>query len=282
MKARKLKKNEWVVTIKAYVDWDMDGKETARRIIEMPAEASLYQLAETILDSIDFDMDHAFGFYEDMKEPLRSEVGFELFADLGEPSRFPGVKKTIILEAFPMVSVGMLFLFDYGDEWDFPLLCCEMRLPRESDKELKFPRVVESVGEAPEQYPDYDEDAYEDDLEDEEGEETQAEIIQLHKHERLTSQAQQDIPEEVSLVLSKKDRALLLELTFMEDEILDLVSGAPENNNRVRLVLPYDLFDDMMGYLAHYSNDHEDRNVRKKLDALYDKIEAQLDLGEKE
>lgn len=45
------------------------------------------------------------------------------------------------------------FLFDFGDEWKFQ--CCVLEMP---EKKVSDASVTESVGEAPQQYPDYDED----------------------------------------------------------------------------------------------------------------------------
>jgi hypothetical protein len=49
----------------------------------------------------------------------------------------------------------MLFLFDYGDQWQF-----KVELIGLGQKEAKaaYPRVVKQVGAAPPQYPDLDED----------------------------------------------------------------------------------------------------------------------------
>ena len=49
----------------------------------------------------------------------------------------------------------MLFLFDYGDEWLFLLECLDVK-PSESGGRL--PIVVGRLGDAPEQYPDEDDD----------------------------------------------------------------------------------------------------------------------------
>jgi hypothetical protein len=49
----------------------------------------------------------------------------------------------------------MSFLFDYGDEWLF-----QVEVIGRSHREpgIKYPRVLTSVGEAPEQYPDPEEE----------------------------------------------------------------------------------------------------------------------------
>jgi hypothetical protein len=162
MKKRKLKRNELILTMKvfplhAYPD------EPFYRYIEMPSLASLYDLAETIIDSIGFDFDHPFGFYSDLKKPFKSVTGYELFADSGEKGKYPGVKKAIIEDVFPGTGYAMLFYFDYGDGWQFPVQVWGARMADEEDAGKTFPILVKSAGEAPEQYPDYDETDEEDD-----------------------------------------------------------------------------------------------------------------------
>ena len=90
----------------------------------------------------------------------RSSPRYELFVDMGNAD--PGVlsvKKTKIAQAFPAVGHAMLFLFDYGDGWLF-----RVRLEKTGKKiaKVRYPRIVATHGEAPEQYPDaddFDEDA---------------------------------------------------------------------------------------------------------------------------
>ncbi len=124
------------------------------RIIAIEGNKSLYQLAEVITDSFDFDIDHCFGFYDNMKDIYRSWEGYELFADIGEGDRFPGVKKTKIKNVYNEIKKKMLFFFDYGDSWRFITQLIDIQ---ESKKKSMKPQVVNSVGNAPEQYPEWDE-----------------------------------------------------------------------------------------------------------------------------
>ncbi|MBX3011778.1 MAG: hypothetical protein KF832_09750 [Caldilineaceae bacterium] len=62
-----------------------------------------------------------------------------------------------------------LYLFDYGDEWQFNVRVHTIR--DNADENAEYPRLVESVGDAPEQYPDWEEDEEWD--EDDEWEESQ-------------------------------------------------------------------------------------------------------------
>ena len=125
------------------------------RDIEIPDTKSLYDLGEAIVEAFDFDLDHAFGFYSKLKGHIfDSPVKYELFADMGE-SDAQSVKRTHISTAFPEVGTKMIFLFDYGDDWRFHV---EMVGKGQKQPRVRYPKIVASVGEAPEQYPDYEEE----------------------------------------------------------------------------------------------------------------------------
>ena len=82
---------------------------------------------------------------------------YELFVDMdgdGVVAHAKGVKKTLISSVF-QVKKKMLFVFDYGDDWTFLVECMNIADPI---AEVKYPRVVEKVGEGPEQYPGCDEE----------------------------------------------------------------------------------------------------------------------------
>jgi hypothetical protein len=49
----------------------------------------------------------------------------------------------------------MLFLFDYGDDWEFLITCTGVE---ESPNKRKIRTVISTKGTAPIQYPDYEEE----------------------------------------------------------------------------------------------------------------------------
>ena len=91
------------------------------RDFEIADTATLYDLAHVIVKCFDFDFDHAFGFYSKLTgNILRSPVRYELFVDMGEgDSQARSVKRTRVVDAYKSVGTKMLFLFDYGDGWEF-------------------------------------------------------------------------------------------------------------------------------------------------------------------
>ncbi len=137
----------------------LEGKASIYREIEISASKSLYSLAEAIVSAFGFDFDHAFGFYSGLTTAamMRKLPRYELFADMGEVELgVLGVKKIHVAQAFPVIGHSMLFLFDYGDEWRFRVT---LKGTGKKIAKGRYPRVVATRGEAPEQYPDPDEDA---------------------------------------------------------------------------------------------------------------------------
>lgn len=137
---------------------ELGRKASVYRDIEIEGSKSLYQLAAAITSAFGFDFDHAFGFYSGLTPAamMRTHPKYELFTDMGEPTPGAlGVKKVKVANVFADIGHAMLFLFDYGDEWVFRvrLMAKGQRVPK-----VRYPQVVATRGEAPEQYPDPDDD----------------------------------------------------------------------------------------------------------------------------
>jgi len=113
------------------------------RIIAIPGALSLYNFAEVIVGSFDFEFDHPFGFYENLENWRQSREGYELFQDIGEESQFKGVRKTAAEKVFTRIKDVMVFIFDYGDEWMFTV---------ELIRQERYPMIVERSGQPPPQY----------------------------------------------------------------------------------------------------------------------------------
>jgi hypothetical protein len=127
------------------------------RDIEIEGSKSLATLAEIIVMAFDFEFDHAFGFYSNLKDP-HGGAGerYELFADMeGEEVESQSVENTKVAEVFRTIGTKMLFVFDYGDDWRFQV---ELRKLGAKLPQTRYPRLLASVGEAPTQYPDADDE----------------------------------------------------------------------------------------------------------------------------
>jgi len=141
------------------------------RVLAVPEHFTLYQFAEAINDSFDFDFDHPFGFYDNLKRYYRSMEAYELFTDLpdimqfGSENRYGSVEKTRVNQVFTHLKKKMLYLFDYGDEWHFLIQLTGVE-PVEQGRH--YPVCLKTVGEALPQYEDFDEEEGDDDDDDEE------------------------------------------------------------------------------------------------------------------
>ena len=128
------------------------GKDSPSRTIAIEGSSSLRVFAHIIIDSFDFDFDHAYGFYDNLKNWTRAKECYEYFVDMedsfGAADNAQSVINNTIKTAFASRD-KMLFLFDYGDEWLFTV-----KLVKKTDpaKGMNYPAIIESIGEAPPQY----------------------------------------------------------------------------------------------------------------------------------
>lgn len=126
------------------------------RDIEVRTSDSLADLAEAIVGAYNFSFDHAYGFYSKLSGKLYdSPKRFELFADADSVGAAKSVKRSAVTAAFPKVGSKMTFLFDYGDEWRFTT---EVIAKGVVEVGASYPRIVGSVGKAPPQYAELDEE----------------------------------------------------------------------------------------------------------------------------
>ena len=110
------------------------------RILAVPSTLSLWHLAELIVQAFEFDFDHMFGLFDNIYHPWKSKIEYsEKLQSVSVEALFEEKKKK------------WCFLYDFGDEWRFWISRVKKTKP-EADAE--YPKIVESKGEPPEQYPD--------------------------------------------------------------------------------------------------------------------------------
>lgn len=139
------------------------GKYKSYRDIAVLDNQSLSTLARAIVNAFEFDFDHCYGFYDNLNDMFHSNEVYELFTDIGEeptPGAF-GVEHVKIVKAFPTVGKTMRFLFDYGDGWQFTVTLQKIKPVKDKKK---YPRVVAQFGDAPEQYPELEEESGEEEF----------------------------------------------------------------------------------------------------------------------
>ncbi len=87
---------------------------------------------------------------------ISPEWSERVLGDLGPMYAGPGDVRTTTLESLALQPrQEFMYLFDYGDEWRFKVRVHAIN--ENADPDAEYPRLVESVGEAPEQYPAWDE-----------------------------------------------------------------------------------------------------------------------------
>ena len=121
------------------------------RHIQIAASATLYRLHKAILDAFDFEDDHMHAFFMD-NHLWSPECMYS--SDASEPGE--RLTRSYKLSQFHLQKGDKFrYVFDFGDAWEF-----QCRLLRETEEATKTPIVLRSVGESPEQYPDWDEEAW--------------------------------------------------------------------------------------------------------------------------
>jgi hypothetical protein len=120
--------------------------EVWRRIAISSAD-TLDDLLACILRSVKFDNDHLYEF------AYRDRFGTTVHALHPECDEGPWADQIPIGELPLEPGQSMQLTYDFGDNWQFDIKLESIDLP---NQRLKAPRVVESHGKAPEQYPDWD------------------------------------------------------------------------------------------------------------------------------
>ena len=129
-------------------------EEETYRILSIPNSYTLSKFAEAILDSFDFELDHMYGFYDKLKNWARSNESYTMEEDEDSMNSTGFVTQVTVEEAFDVLKKKLLFVFDFGDEWKFIVELIKQETP--SGKVKLSGTVIETVGEAPPQYPDFE------------------------------------------------------------------------------------------------------------------------------
>lgn len=139
------------------------------RHIRIGEQETLDRLHEVILNAFDFDDDHAHAFFMDDRYWSGVRAYYSDCVDDAEKYSGDVTLRQLLLEKGDKFK----FLFDFGDEWRF-----QCKVLRELEEKTDIPGVVRAVGEAPEQYPDWEDEYEEDDDEEMEDEEEGAPLTE--------------------------------------------------------------------------------------------------------
>lgn len=119
------------------------------RHIRIGKQETLSTLSEAILGAFNFDNDHCYAFF--MDDRYRSKTN-AYYCDYMEEDCASSCKVTL-RQLMLRKGDKFKYLFDFGDEWRF-----QCQVMQELEEKTNAPRVIKSVGEAPEQYPSWDDD----------------------------------------------------------------------------------------------------------------------------
>jgi len=116
------------------------------RKIKLSHKHTLLDLHNAIQEAFDFGNDHLYSFFMDGKRYSKNRYNCDMCE---EP---PFVDEAVIGELDLYVGQKILYLFDFGDMWEFDVQLVEIL---EEDTIVLKPQIIESKGESPEQYPSY-------------------------------------------------------------------------------------------------------------------------------
>ena len=142
--------NQYAQDRKQTIDLEVSVRYTdCIRVIRMNLEDSLYDLHMAIQEAVEFDDDHLFAFH----------IGDGMLKRTYAPSEAMTSGREMPVEGTRLSSLELrkgqkfTYLFDFGDSWWFDIKVLEIR-----EGTVKAPQVIKIVNGAPQQYPDYEED----------------------------------------------------------------------------------------------------------------------------
>jgi hypothetical protein len=139
------------------------GRKSIWRKIAVRGDQTLDDLHEAIFDAFDRYDDHLYSFY--LPPPGTKKLAMSKardYAEYGSPNLcedegpfsdpdFPNAAETKLSSLKLKPKQLFFYLFDFGDEWWHDVTVEAINAPAEKGK---YPRVVETHGDSPPQYPD--------------------------------------------------------------------------------------------------------------------------------
>ncbi|QXE20687.1 hypothetical protein [Clostridium sp. 001] len=116
------------------------------RVLKLSHNTTFHELHLLIQQAFDFDNDHMYAFYTGTSR----RTGKELYSadPFGESDEY---EELTIEEADIYKGQQFIYLFDFGDMWEFKIQVMDF-----IENEESTPQIIESKGESPQQYPDWD------------------------------------------------------------------------------------------------------------------------------
>ena len=127
----------------AYAEEDWEGE------IEIEPSAALEDLHFAIIKAVNFDNDHLYEFYISRTERSRDRLRFD--------EENGAIYNRTLESLYPLEKGRKLFyMFDYGDHWLFKITKSRKK-SYDAKPDVEYPRLLKTVGRAPEQYPIWEE-----------------------------------------------------------------------------------------------------------------------------
>jgi hypothetical protein len=114
------------------------------RRLAIPGDLTLDGMASAILDAYEFDHDHLYAFQYETRQGTQQWIRHPFMEE--EPTTADVFVGDLSLH----VGQTMIFLFDFGDCWEFSVTLEAIEPP---NTKSDYPRVLDAHGQAPEQYP---------------------------------------------------------------------------------------------------------------------------------
>ena len=125
-------------------------KKQCVRVIEMDEDSCLYHLHDAVQNAVNFGRDHPFEFYLANSSSPFAHRHWLTEKEAWEDKEDDFYRITL-KDLYPLGRKKLYYLFDFGDQWTFEVR--KMRGSKAPVAGVKYPRLIESVGPDPEQYP---------------------------------------------------------------------------------------------------------------------------------
>jgi len=139
-----------IITLTVDCVWGTYLKEQCIRVIEIDEEACLYDLHSAIQDAVDFGRDHPYAFFL-----ANSSSPYAAKQLLTENEEWEDMEDDFfrirLADIWPTGRKKLYYLFDFGDKWTFEIR--KKRGKKEPESGVTYPRLIETIGPNPEQYP---------------------------------------------------------------------------------------------------------------------------------
>ncbi|MDJ0574740.1 MAG: plasmid pRiA4b ORF-3 family protein [Xenococcaceae cyanobacterium MO_234.B1] len=118
------------------------------RRIAISSQMTLEDLSSLILESVNFDSDHLDMFR------YKNQIGRTVEISHPYADGFPSTHEVCIGDLPLREGASMIYIFDFGDWWEFNV---QLEKIATDDLRTNYGAIIESYGEAPPQYPDWEE-----------------------------------------------------------------------------------------------------------------------------